>query len=67
MVWSTIIKIVPIITRFLQTGNRIATGESAFLTRFPPNLRPYVKDVLRGFTIITTGGVISDIIQQDWN
>ncbi len=48
--------------RFARSTGRFTSGETTFLTRFPKNYRPYVKDVIRGAGIVTYGGLISDAL-----
>jgi len=67
MVLSTILKLIPVISRYAKNAHRFSTGETTFVSRFPPAYRPYVKDVIKGFATVSTGGVISDILQADYN
>ncbi len=59
---KTVVEAAKIAIKYGATGGRIVSGEAAFVSRFPPNYRPFVKDILRGFSIVTTGGIISDML-----
>ncbi len=58
------IEVAKFAIRHGTTAGRIATGEATFLSRFPPNVRPFAKDVFRGISIVTTGGIVSDLIKD---
>ncbi len=64
-VLSAAIKIGNIIVKYGGKANIGATNR--IVQTFPPNLRPYVRDVLKGANTVTVGGVISDILQAEWN
>ncbi len=57
------IEVGKIAYKYGRTAGRIASGEATFVSRFPPHLRGYAKDVVRGANIIFAGGLISDALQ----
>ncbi len=61
------IKIGQTIYRLAKGVGRFTSGETAILSRFPPNYRPYIKQIIKGANIVTAGGIISDVLQQDYN
>ncbi len=63
---KTAIEIAKIAFRVAKRGNRFTSGESTFIKRFPPNYRPYVKDVLTGAGIVIHGGLVADILKSEF-
>ncbi len=61
MVLGAAIKIGNILIKFGKfAGGGLASGNRIVQT-FPPNLRPYVRDVLKGTNIVTAGGLKNKI------
>ncbi len=61
------IKIGQIIIRFAKGAGRFTSGETTILSRFPPNYRPGIKQIIKGANIVTAGGLIADVLQSEWN
>ncbi len=59
---KTLIEIAKIGVRYTRLVGRVTSGESAFVSRFPPHLRGYAKDVVRGSAIVFHGGLIADLL-----
>ncbi len=67
MVIGSVLKIGNVIYKLARGAGRFTSGETSILTRFPPNYRPYIKEIIKGANIVTAGGIISDVLQQEWN
>ncbi len=61
------IEIGKIAFRYGKSAGKFTSGETTFVTRFPPPYRPYIRDVLKGAQTVFTGGLIADIIQNELN
>ncbi len=59
---KTLIEIAKVGIKYGQTAGRIASGEATFISRFPPGYRGYAKDIIKGFTTVTYGGIIADLL-----
>ncbi len=64
---GTIVKIGGIIYKYAKGVGKFTSGETSIVSRFPPNYRPYIKEIIKGANIVTAGGIISDIIHDEWN
>ncbi len=66
MVIGAIITIGRIVYKVAKGTLAFGSGATSIVSRFPPNFRPYIKDVIKGANIVTAGGLISDIIHSEW-
>ncbi len=57
---STAIKVGTIALRYAKGFGKFSSGETTFVSRFPPAYRPYVKDALQGFQTVGYGGLIAE-------
>ncbi len=67
MVLGAAIKIGQVIIKLAKFNRRFTRGGTAIVQRFPPSARPYIRDIIKGANIVSAGGIISDLIQQEWN
>ncbi len=67
VLWKAAIEAGKIAYRFGKSAGKFTSGESTFIRRFPPHLRPYAKDVIQGGAIITHGGLIGDALNTFLN
>ncbi len=59
---SVVRQVLKIALKYGGRAQRIGSGEAALLSRFPPNYRPYVKDIFTGTAIVQGGLLISDLL-----
>ncbi len=60
---SSVIKIAPIVARYAKTFGKFTSGETAFVSRFPPRYRDTARTIIKGASTVTYGGLISDILK----
>ncbi len=59
------IKIAPIIAKYARGFGKFTSGETTFVSRFPPSYRANVRTVLKGAQTVGYGTLISDILKSD--
>ncbi len=65
VVLSSVAKAIPIIARYAKGFGKFTSGETAFVSRFPPRHRETVRTIIKGASTVTYGGLISDILKGD--
>ncbi len=58
------IKIGTAAFRYGKSAGRFTSGETTFITRFPPRYRQDVRTILKGASTVTYGGLISDTLKN---
>ncbi len=61
---KTVYEIAKIAVRYGSRAGKFTSGQSTFISRFPPRYRSDVRTVLKGASTVTTGGIVSDIIKD---
>ncbi len=60
---SSAIRIGQIAYRYGKTAGKFTSGETAFISRFPPPYRDTVRTILKGAQTVTYGGLVADILK----
>ncbi len=61
---KTVYEIGKIAFRYGKSAGKFTSGQSTFIRHFPPAHRRTVGTILKGFSTVTTGGIISDVIKD---
>ncbi len=59
---STAIKVAQLAYKYGKVAGKYSSGETTFITRFPPAYRENVRIVLQGLAKVTYGGLIGDAL-----
>ncbi len=60
----TAIRIGQLVYKYGKTAGKFASGETSFISRFPPRYRADVRTILKGASTVTYGGLISDALRN---
>ncbi len=62
---KTAIEVGKLAYRYGKDAGKFTSGETAIISRLPPNLRGDAKVIIKGFTTVTYGGIIADLLGSD--